>query len=395
MKFETGYRMNIAYVTTYDASKLKGSNEWSGTGYHIAKAIKNQSISLDYFGSLKEPCGLNNIRRIKRLYYKLLEKRNYQSDADIRTLKCYAEQVSKKLNTSQKQIDIIFSATVNPIAYLEASQPIVFWADATFANIKDFYPIYTNLSESVIHDWNQMESLALQKAKLAIYSSDWAAQSAINDYGADPSRVKVIPFGSNIDSPFTHETVKDVIATRPSDCCKLLFLGVDWIRKGGHVAYEVARELNKSGLKTELTVVGCRPIIDGAIPNFVKPLGFISKATQEGQDQISQLLMDSHFLILPTIADCTPIVFAEANSLGLPCLSTTVGGVPTIIRNGFNGQLFSPEGNISDYCDYITNLFANYKDYKNLALSAFHEYESRLNWSVAGREVKNLLESIL
>lgn len=387
--------MHLAYVTTYEASRLKGSNEWSGTGYYIGRALKNQSISLDYIGPLQEPYGFNNIRKAKRLYYKLLERRNYQTDADVRTLKAYAKQVSKKLNNSQKQIDIVFSATVNPIAYLETSHPIVFWADATFANIKDFYPIYTNLSESVIHDWNQMESLALQKTKIAIYSSDWAAQSSINDYGADPFKVKVIPFGSNVDSPFTHETIKDVIATRPTDRCKLLFLGVDWIRKGGHVAYEVAEKLNKSGLKTELTVVGCEPMIDGVIPDFVKPLGFISKATQEGQDQISQLLMDSHFLILPTIADCTPIVFAEANSLGLPCLSTTVGGVPTMIRDGFNGQLFSPEGNISDYCDYITNLFANYKDYKNLALSAFHEYESRLNWSVAGREVKKLLETVL
>jgi len=395
MKFESDHRMNIAYVTTYDASQLKGANEWSGTGYYIAKAIKNQSISLEYFGSLKEPWGLNNIRRIKRLYYKLLERRNYQSDADIRTLKCYAEQVSKKLNISKKRIDIIFSATVNPIAYLEASQPIVFWADATFANIKDFYPIYTNLSESVIRDWNRMENLALQKAKLAIYSSDWAAQSAIHDYGADPDRVKIIPFGSNVDSPFTCETVKDVITARPSDRCKLLFLGVDWIRKGGNVAYEVAKNLNKSGLRTELTIVGCPPIVDEPIPEFVRPLGFISKSTQEGQDRISQLLMESHFLILPAIADCTPIVFAEANSLGLPCLSTKVGGVPTMIRDGLNGQLFSPEGNISDYCDYVTNLFANYNDYKNLALSSFNEYESRLNWSVAGREVKNLLETII
>jgi glycosyltransferase involved in cell wall biosynthesis len=81
--------------------------------------------------------------------------------------------------------------------------------------------------------------------------------------------------------------------------------------------------------------------------------------------------------------------------LGVPCLSTQVGGVPTMIRNGVNGQLFAPDDNIADYCDYITNLFANYADYQNLALAAFHEYESRLNWRVAGRQVKNLLETIL
>jgi glycosyltransferase involved in cell wall biosynthesis len=291
---------------------------------------------------------------------------------------------------------MVFSATINPIAYLECSQPIVFWADATFANIKDFYPLYSNLSESVIRDWHQMENLALQKAKLAIYSSDWAAESAIRDYGADPSRVKVIPFGSNVDSPFTQQTIKDVIATRPQDRCKLLFLGVDWFRKGGDVAYEIAEKLNQSGLPTELTIVGCSPSIDDLpLPEFVKPLGFISKSTRAGQERISQLLMESHFLILPTRADCTPIVFCEANSLGVPCLSNTVGGVPTMIHNGINGQLFKPDNNILGCCNYITNLFAKYEDYKKLALSAFNEYELRLNWRVAGQQVKNLLETIL
>ncbi|MCC5652668.1 glycosyltransferase family 4 protein [Nostoc sp. XA013] len=385
--------MKLAYVTTYDAGSLKGCNEWSGTGYYIAQSLKNQSIYIEYIGPLQDAITSRTIHKFKRHYYDLFKQKNYQKDADTLTLKHYANQVAKKLNSTKS--DIIFSATVNPIAYLECDRPMAFWADGTFANIHNFYPQYSNLPEEVIQDWHQMEKLALQKSKLAIYSSDWAAQSAINDYGADPNRVKVVPFGSNTDSPFNSETIKDVISSRKTDWCKLLFLGVDWIRKGGNIAYEVTEKLNQSGLKTELTIVGCPPMVDSPIPNFLKPLGFINKATQEGQDRIKQLLMESHFLILPTIADCTPIVFAEANSLGIPCLSTTVGGVPTMIRNGINGQLFSPVGNISDYCDYITNLFTNYEDYKNLALSAFHEYESRLNWRVAGLEVKHLLETIL
>ena len=386
--------MNLAYVTTYDASRLSGSNEWSGTGYYIAQALKNQAINLDYLSPLSEPLGLNGILKTKRIYHKLVERKNYQTDPNPVRLRSYAEQLRIKIDRSPK-LDVVFSATVNPIAYLECSQPIVFWADATFANIKDFYPIYSNLSESTIRDWHQMEALALQKSQLAIYSSDWAAESAIRDYGADPVKVKVVPFGSNVHSPFTLETIQAAISARPRDRCKLLFLGVDWLRKGGNIAYEVAKQLNQSGLPTELTIVGCDPDIDTPIPEFVKPVGFISKATRAGQDRISQLLLESHFLILPTLADCTPIVFSEANALGVPCLATTVGGIPTIVRNGVNGRLFAPDGQISDYCDYITNLFGDYTDYQALALSAFNEYESRLNWRVAGQCVKNLLETIL
>ena len=385
--------MKIAYVTTYDARRLTGANEWSGTGYYIAQSLEKQAFSLEYIGPLNDPFILRSARKIKGRLYDLICTRNYQKDADPLTLKNYARQIANKLNHTQS--DIVFSATVNPVAYLECKQPIVFWADGTFANVQNFYPLYSNLSEEVIRDWHRMEKLALEKCKLAIYSSDWAARSAIYDYGADPSKVKVVPFGSNTESPFTCESIKDVIDSRPTDCCKLLFLGVDWVRKGGDVAYQVAKQLNQAGLKTELTIVGCEPLLEESPPKFVKTLGFISKSTEEGKAKIQKLLIESHFLILPTVADCTPIVFCEANSLGVPCLSTTVGGIPTMIHNHINGQLFDKNVNVSEYCNYISSLFGNYSSYTSLALSAFHEYESRLNWNVAGRKAKELLMTLI
>ena len=384
--------MKLAYVTTYDARTLKGSNQWSGTGYYIAQSLENQAISLEYIGFLKDSLTLKTIRKLKRHYYDFLQHQNYQKDADPLTLKHYASQIARKLEHTEA--DLVFSATANPIAYLECDRPIAFWADGTFANIQNFYPQYSNLPEEVIRDWHQMERLALQKSKLAIYSSDWAAQSAINDYGADPAKVKVVPFGSNVDSPFDSKTIKDVIKSRSSDRCKLLFLTIDWERKGGDVAFQVAKKMNQSGLITELTVVGCQPKIAESLPDFIKSLGFISKSSNEGKQKIQDLILESHFLILPTLADCTPIVFCEANSLGVPCLSTTVGGVPTIIKNGINGQLFDKNADIAEYCDYITRLFDRYSDYQSLALSAFNEYQSRLNWGVAGKTVKDLLKTI-
>jgi len=385
--------MKIAYVTSYDARSLKGSNEWAGTGYHIAQALEKQSISLEYIGPLQESTLLKAVRKLKRHYYEQLCRKNYQKNPDPLMLRNYAGQISRKL--SSIQADIVFSATVDPISYLECSQPVVFWTDATFSNINNFYPQYGNFPDSVVRDWHHMEKLALQKCSLAIYSSDWAAQSAIHDYGADPSKVKVVSFGSNVESPFTSETIKDVIKRRPADLCKLLFIGVDWFRKGGTIAYQVAKKLNQVGLKTELTIVGCQPFVESPAPNFVNALGFISKSTDQGRKKIQSLIAESHFLILPTLADCTPIVFCEATSLGVPCLSTTVGGVPTMIRDDINGRLFDPNTDVTEYCDYIINLFANYSSYQDLALSAFHEYESRLNWRVAGQQVKDLLETII
>ena len=378
--------MKIAYVTNFDARTL--SNKWSGTGYYIAQSLQKQSIPLDYIGPLEDRLALQVLSKLKSRYYKYLAK-NYIKYINSLILKDYGKQIYKKLESIEA--DIVFSAGSDSIAYLECNQPIVFWADATFANIIDFYPGYSNLCKESLQNAHLIQSISLQKSQLAIYSSDWAAQTAINYYNADPKKVKVVPFGANIESDHNIDEIKAAIESRPTNKCKLLFLGVDWFRKGGDVALEVAEKLNNSGLKTELTIVGCQPSVDEALPDFVKVLGFIPKSTSEGKKKIYQLIADSHFLILPSIADCTPIVFSEANSLGVPCISRRVGGITTIIKDDLNGKLFDRDSDPTEYSEYIYDIFTNYNQYKQLALSAFNEYESRLNWRVAGQQVRDLL----
>ena len=240
-----------------------------------------------------------------------------------------------------------------------------------------------------------MDQTSLNRNRLAILASDWAAQTAINNYAVDPSKVKVVPYGANIEHDKSLDDMRQIIDSRPSDKCKLLFLGIDWFRKGGDIAFQVAKILNESGLPTELVVVGCDPVLDGSLPDFVKPMGFISKSTKQDFNRLAKLLAASHFLIVPSMAECYGIVFCEANSFGVPSISTNVGGIPTIIKDNINGKKFSKDAATSEYCAYISNLFSDYVQYKKLALSSFNEYSTRLNWSVpSSQTVRKLLEDI-
>ncbi|MBW4554044.1 MAG: glycosyltransferase family 4 protein [Aphanocapsa sp. GSE-SYN-MK-11-07L] len=383
--------MRIAYVTPFDARNLTAQNNWSGTGYYIAQSIQSQSIPIDYIGPLQNRFPLQVLSKCKSRYYSFSRK-NYIKYVDPLILRNYARQISEKLDDIES--DVVFSAASDSIAYLDCDQPIAFWADATFANLIDFYPVYSNLCKESFYNAHLVQSTSLEKSKLAIYSSDWAAQTAIDYYNADPEKVKVVPFGANVESNKSFDEIKALIESRPIDQCKLLFLGVDWLRKGGDVALEVAKQLNRSGLNTELTLIGCQPIDQEPLPSYIKPLGFINKSTPEGKAILYQLIADSHFLILPSIADCTPIVFCEANAFGVPCISRKIGGIPTMIRDNLNGKLFDQDADSNEYCEYIYNIFTNYARYKELALSAFNEYESRLNWRVSGKRIKELLLSI-
>jgi glycosyltransferase involved in cell wall biosynthesis len=172
----------------------------------------------------------------------------------------------------------------------------------------------------------------------------------------------------------------------------LLFLGVDWHRKGGDIAVELAQALNSQGLSTELTIVGCSPQIRAS--EFVSVKGFVSKNTREGQSILESLLAESHFLVLPSRAECLGVVIPEANSFGVPVVTSNVGGIPTVVRTGVNGAMFPLENFVQQACNFIRKSMENCTIYGQLAVSSFGQYENRLNWKVAGKKVKELLEEI-
>jgi glycosyltransferase involved in cell wall biosynthesis len=105
-------------------------------------------------------------------------------------------------------------------------------------------------------------------------------------------------------------------------------------------------------------------------------------------------MTSAHFHILPSRAECCGLGLAEASSFGVPSLTTSVGGIPTAIRNGKNGQTFSTHDRPEAYCDFIEHLMSARKEYEQFALSSFHEYAERLNWATAGETVLGLLKTV-
>lgn len=75
-------------------------------------------------------------------------------------------------------------------------------------------------------------------------------------------------------------------------------------------------------------------------------------------------------------AECFGLVFAEANSFGVPALARAVGGIPTAIHNDVNGFAFERDANLDEYVSYIAGLMANPTRYRELAFSSFNEYET-------------------
>jgi glycosyltransferase involved in cell wall biosynthesis len=345
-------------------------------------------VSLDYLGPMEEKRSPTFF--LKRKLYQLAGK-NYLPKVDPLVLRDYARQTAAALE--RIDADVILSLDAHPIAYLETSKPIVYYWDCTFLGNLE-YPWFQALAPESIAYGHEMEQRALEKCRLAVFSSDWAVQTAIDGYRVDRSKLKVAPLGANLDCDRTAETVARIVDGRSRARCDLLFLGIDWKRKGGDVAYEAAKQLNAMGLETTLTIVGCAPEVGETIPPYVRCLGYIDKADPHGRGKIEALLAQSHFLILPSVAESFGTVFCEASSFGTPSLARRVGGIPTAVKDGVNGQLFEKDTEPVAYARFILDLFRDFSGYRSLALSSFEEYQSRLNWRRTSRTIVELCRQL-
>jgi glycosyltransferase involved in cell wall biosynthesis len=336
----------------------------------------------------------------KREFYRRLRGKSYHLKRDRLMVQDYSRQIARRL--AKLDANIVFSPLSpcsQPIAYLDCVQPIVIWTDTVWASVVDFYPEYGSklTCAETLRDAINNERAALTRASLAIYWSGWAAQSAIRYYGLDPVKVRVVAPGPAVDDKdaLSLDEVRQLVRARPRDRCRLLFVGVDWIRKGGEKALEVAKLLNASGLVTELVVVGCVPSMDGPLPEFVRLIGHLSRSSEEDAAKLNRLYQTSHFLIMPTRADCTPVVLLEANAFALPSIATNVGGIPEVVKDGINGMCFPLSSEAFEYCNFIAQLMSNYRKYEEVALSAFNEFQTRLNNRTAAAGVLRLMKELL
>ena len=138
-----------------------------------------------------------------------------------------------------------------------------------------------------------------------------------------------------------------------------------WVRSFSEMynpsmAIKVLKCLKDSKIDSKLCMVG--PDSDGSLDNTkdlanelnldVKFTGKLSK-----QDWI-KLSEDYNIFINTTNIDNTPVSVIEAMALGLPIVSTNVGGIPYLIENKKHGILVE-KNNVDAMADAILSLFNN------------------------------------
>lgn len=226
----------------------------------------------------------------------------------------------------------------------------------------------------------------LARAAHVIYSSDYMAARAAEEFGPELApKLSVVPFGLNLDSLPAAVPEKPPLAP-----LELLFIGRDWERKGGDLALAALDILTASGVAARLTVIGANAPEAQAHPH-VTSLGYLDKNVPADYRRMEEVFARSHLFVLPTRADCTPMVVAEANAYGIPVLITETGGISSLMAPERNGVMLPPTADGAAWAAEIRRLSANAVAYRELSQSSFAHCHSRLTWKAWAADVLDLL----
>jgi glycosyltransferase involved in cell wall biosynthesis len=131
---------------------------------------------------------------------------------------------------------------------------------------------------------------------------------------------------------------------RRGDTLRLLCTGRMVPAKGHQVLLEAIKLLRDRGFRLQVTLIGGGPelprleqyVLDNQLADMVTFTRALSHPETLAQ------LRSADLFALASFAEGIPVALMEAMSLGLPCVSTCIAGIPELIRSGVDGLLVPP-----------------------------------------------------
>jgi glycosyltransferase involved in cell wall biosynthesis len=155
--------------------------------------------------------------------------------------------------------------------------------------------------------------------------------SLVHDYGIPPERITVVPPGVNLPQFPCPDRSARADASAP---VKVLFVGADFARKGGPLVLKVAARPEFAGVQFDVVTRS----FQGDVPPNVK----VHTDLKTNTDPMLKVFREADVFCLPTDADAHSVASIEAMAMGLPVVTTSVGGLVDIVDEGRTGFLVPP-----------------------------------------------------
>jgi len=241
-----------------------------------------------------------------------------------------------------------------------------------------YYPGFDR-SQLYAHEWIDLERNIYRNALKTFIMSSHVKNSVVQHYACDSKRVTCVYAGCNIEF---RPLLLDNDDYRNK---RILFIGVDWERKGGPELVEAFKLLLKKIPDARLTIVGCSP--DIRHPQ-IEVIGRVPIS------DINQHLIQASVLCLPTKIEPFGIVTIEAFIHKLPVVATRIGALPDLIVDGESGRLVAPD-DIRGLADALIELLSDPEKCRSFGEHGYQIVKDNYSWQAVGARLKSEIGSTL
>jgi glycosyltransferase involved in cell wall biosynthesis len=206
--------------------------------------------------------------------------------------------------------------------------PTLLSLDATPRNLDELGSSYAHEVGAPPVEWLKLQAHRWVTKRAARFTtwSRWAKDSLVRDYGAAEHEVTVIHPGtvlSNYPDPSTR-------TVRREGPVRILFVGGDFVRKGGDLLLDVFRRHFRGQCELHLITAADVPAGDGV---------FVYRGLKPHSPELLARYRDADVFILPTRGDCLAVVLGEAMASCLPIITTPVGAHAEAVEDEKSGYV--------------------------------------------------------
>ncbi len=214
------------------------------------------------------------------------------------------------------------------------------------------------------------ESGVYARSSMLFTMSKFAADSFMRTYGLPAGKLEPVGAGSNI--PFAAPSF-----TRREAKPEILFVGFDFVRKGGPTLLAAFQRVRRAIPEATLTIVG--PASIGAVPPGVRFLGPISRHEAKGCNDLVSLFREAAVFALPSECEPFGFVLLEAMSQKLPCIGTDISAIPEIVEDGSTGFIV-PVGDERALAARLVDVLADPETARQMGERGYSRALERYTW---------------
>ncbi|HYZ24901.1 MAG TPA: glycosyltransferase family 4 protein [Rhodopila sp.] len=274
-----------------------------------------------------------------------------------------------------------FDFTIQTQGLFNASlpgRPFVLYTDYTLASSLDFELRDERLLR--LQAFMKLEGAMYRRADKILTTAAHVKRTLSRHYGCNPDRITPIMIGANVETATSSTDLQRYNAGR------ILFVGIDWERKGGPTLLAAFEKVAERFPHARLTIVGCTP--ETSHPR-IQALGRIARA------DVARYFAESSIFCLPSVVEPSAVASVEAMAFSLPVVATTVGGFPEMVLDGTTGILVSPQ-DPDALAEALAGLLSNPERARQMGMAG-KQRSTYFTWDAVGSrlyaEIKDLVDS--